>query len=245
MLLNLSMLASSSGASTSSKIQKGAGLRRYIENSSAVAVNVFSPPESWLIVNGRFPFGLAMISISDSSGLFGLASLMSQSSSSLNNERNTRRKWSRTWLKASIKVWLATPSISLIVLISDSFAFNRSSFCVRMKSLRCLISWYASMAIGLIGPMLSSLSRILLTSWRILSSSASRSAATSSCVVSLNTVSRSTLNSTDNLSFTELSSSLLSLNSFCNCMSRVSIFWRACCTSRNSFSTLSMLPRVS
>jgi len=57
MLLNLSILASSSGASTSSKIQKGAGFKRYIENNNAVAVNVFLPPLNWLIPNGRFPFG--------------------------------------------------------------------------------------------------------------------------------------------------------------------------------------------
>ncbi|MNV39358.1 hypothetical protein D3C71_1309350 [compost metagenome] len=56
-LLNLSILVSSSGASTSSKIQKGAGFDRYKENNNAVEVKVFSPPESWLIDNGRFPFG--------------------------------------------------------------------------------------------------------------------------------------------------------------------------------------------
>ena len=39
-------LASSRGASTSSKTQKGAGFKRYIANSKDVAVNVFSPPES-------------------------------------------------------------------------------------------------------------------------------------------------------------------------------------------------------
>jgi hypothetical protein len=40
------MFVSSNGASTSSKIQKGAGFKRYNENKSAVAVKVFSPPES-------------------------------------------------------------------------------------------------------------------------------------------------------------------------------------------------------
>ena len=94
MLLNLSMFASSSGASTSSKIQKGAGFNKYIENSNAVAVNVFSPPESWLMVSGRFPFGLAIMSISESSGLLGSANFKSQSSPSLNNERKTRTKCS-------------------------------------------------------------------------------------------------------------------------------------------------------
>ncbi len=138
--LNLSMFASSSGASTSSKIQNGAGLRRYIEKSRAVAVNVFSPPLSWLMVSGRFPFGLAIMSISDSSGREGSANRRSQSSPSLNNERNTETKCSLIFAKASIKVWLATPSISLMVLKSDSLAFTRSSFCTRMKSFRSLIS---------------------------------------------------------------------------------------------------------
>src|SRR5690606_40128718 len=89
MLLNLSMFVSSSGASTSSKIQKGAGFNRYKENSSAVAVRVFSPPDSWLMERGRLPLGRAMMSISDSNGLSGMLSTRSQLSSSLNKERKT------------------------------------------------------------------------------------------------------------------------------------------------------------
>ena len=45
-LLNLEILVSSKGASTSSKIQKGAGLSKYKEKSKAIAVNVFSPPDN-------------------------------------------------------------------------------------------------------------------------------------------------------------------------------------------------------
>ena len=45
-LLNLSMLLSSSGASTSSKTQNGAGFNNYIANRREVAVNVFSPPDN-------------------------------------------------------------------------------------------------------------------------------------------------------------------------------------------------------
>ena len=46
-----SVLASSSGASTSSSRQNGAGLSWNIENTSAIAVSAFSPPESrWMVV---------------------------------------------------------------------------------------------------------------------------------------------------------------------------------------------------
>src|SRR5690606_39980866 len=87
-LLNLSILVSSNGASTSSNIQNGAGLSRYNENRRAVAVRVFSPPDSWLIDNGRLPLGSAIMSISDSKGLSGSVNIMLQESSWLKSERN-------------------------------------------------------------------------------------------------------------------------------------------------------------
>src|SRR5690606_398061 len=112
MLLNLSILVSSKGASTSSKIQNGAGFNKYKENNRAVDVNVFSPPESWLIDKGRFPLGRATISISDSKGLFGSLNTISQESSSLNRERNTLMKFSRTVVKAYMNLSFADWSIS-------------------------------------------------------------------------------------------------------------------------------------
>ena len=45
MLQNLSLFASSSGASTSSSKQNGAGLILKIENTNATRVPAFSPPE--------------------------------------------------------------------------------------------------------------------------------------------------------------------------------------------------------
>jgi hypothetical protein len=44
-------LASSSGASTSSSRQNGAGLSWKIANTSAIAVSAFSPPDSrWMVL---------------------------------------------------------------------------------------------------------------------------------------------------------------------------------------------------
>ena len=76
----MSILLSSNGASTSSKIQKGAGFNKYIANNKEVAVNVFSPPDNWFIEIGFFPFGLANISILDSKGLLWSDNNKSQSS---------------------------------------------------------------------------------------------------------------------------------------------------------------------
>ena len=60
-LLNFEILVSSSGASTSSKIQNGAGFKRYKENNKAIAVSVFSPPDNWLMDCGFLPLGFAII----------------------------------------------------------------------------------------------------------------------------------------------------------------------------------------
>src|SRR5471030_1826471 len=57
---NRSVLASSSGASTSSSRQNGAGLSRNIENTSAVAVSAFSPPDNRWMVAFFLPGGWAM-----------------------------------------------------------------------------------------------------------------------------------------------------------------------------------------
>ena len=54
-------LCSSSGASTSSSRQNGAGFRSKIENTSATAVSAFSPPDSCWMELLRLPGGRAMI----------------------------------------------------------------------------------------------------------------------------------------------------------------------------------------
>ncbi len=61
------MLASSSGASTSSRMQNGAGLSWKIANTSATAVIAFSPPESSEMLLTRLPGGRAMIATPASS----------------------------------------------------------------------------------------------------------------------------------------------------------------------------------
>ena len=83
--VNLPTLASSSGASTSSNIQNGAGLIKYMANNKAVAVNVFSPPLNWPIDEGRLPFGFATISIAVSARFSGSTITISAVSSSVNN----------------------------------------------------------------------------------------------------------------------------------------------------------------
>gem|GEM_PF-6010366 len=55
-----SVLLSSSGASTSSSMQNGAGLSWNIENTRAIAVSAFSPPESRWMVLFFLPGGCAM-----------------------------------------------------------------------------------------------------------------------------------------------------------------------------------------
>ena len=83
--MNLPTLASSNGASTSSKIQNGAGLIKYIANNIAVAVKVRSPPLNCVIEDGRLPLGLATISTAVSARLVGSTKIKSQESSSVNN----------------------------------------------------------------------------------------------------------------------------------------------------------------
>src|SRR5438094_9854693 len=63
-----STLASSSGASTSSSTQIGAGLVKNTAKISASAVSACSPPESSDSVAGFLPGGLATISRPASSG---------------------------------------------------------------------------------------------------------------------------------------------------------------------------------
>ena len=80
--------------------------------------------------SGLFPFGFAMISISDSNGFEGSANIRSQLSSSLNSDRKTSIKCFLTFIKASINFSLAVSSISLMVCNKEAFASERSFFWV-------------------------------------------------------------------------------------------------------------------
>jgi len=128
-----------------------------------------------------------------------------------------------------------------MVLSSDSLALIRSSFCVEMKTWRSFISSYASIAIGFIGPIFSS--RVFIFSTRDLISSSVRLSISS--LSNLLTSFISTLNSTDNRSFTEFSCNLLSLSLFCHSIRMWSADSRIRWTSRMAFSSLSMMPLTS
>ena len=60
-LQNRSLLASSSGASTSSNKQNGAGLILNIEKTKAIPVPAFSPPDNRFRFFTSFPGGFAII----------------------------------------------------------------------------------------------------------------------------------------------------------------------------------------
>ena len=75
---NRNVLASSSGASTSSSMQKGEGLYKYMANNKAMAVSAFSPDDSCVMEIGFLPRGCAKMSMSDSKGFCGLISFKSQ-----------------------------------------------------------------------------------------------------------------------------------------------------------------------
>src|SRR5437667_380005 len=65
--VNRPIFSSSNGASISSSTQKGVGLIRKLAKMSAIAVKVFSPPESMAIFLSRFPGGWATMSTPGSS----------------------------------------------------------------------------------------------------------------------------------------------------------------------------------
>src|SRR3989304_5566889 len=69
--------ASSRGASTSSRRQKGEGFIRKTEKSSEIKVRAFSPPERRLTFCSLFPGGCATISIPVSRGFASSISLRS------------------------------------------------------------------------------------------------------------------------------------------------------------------------
>ena len=100
--VNLPTLASSSGASTSSSIQNGAGLIRYMANRNAVDVSVFSPPDNCVSVLGFLPLGCAYISMLLSARFSGSVRRRSQLSSAVNSALNTCTKFSRTILNVSL-----------------------------------------------------------------------------------------------------------------------------------------------
>ena len=90
-----STLASSSGASTSSRTHKGAGLVRNRAKINATAVSACSPPESRVSEVSFLPGGCAMISSPASSGS-SLSIISRCASPPLNRVRNKSRKWPST-----------------------------------------------------------------------------------------------------------------------------------------------------
>jgi hypothetical protein len=66
--VNRPMFSSSSGASISSRMQNGVGLIKKLAKSRAIAVKVFSPPESMVIPFKRLPGGCTTISTPGSCG---------------------------------------------------------------------------------------------------------------------------------------------------------------------------------
>jgi hypothetical protein len=73
-------------------------------NRSAIAVSVFSPPESRSIDVGRFPLGFAMISIFASSGSTPSSILRSHSSPSRKSSLKILIKFSRIFPNVSEKM---------------------------------------------------------------------------------------------------------------------------------------------
>ena len=70
-LPNVSTLASSKAASTSSNTQNGDGFDLIIANNKLIAVSVFSPPDSKVILVNFLPGGEAIISMPVSKILLG------------------------------------------------------------------------------------------------------------------------------------------------------------------------------
>ena len=98
------MFASSSGASTSSRMQKGEGLYWKIAKSSEIAVSAFSPPESSITFCRRLPGGCAITSMP----------LSSTSSSSSSDSPAVPPP--KSCVKISPKCWLMTSKASLEAL---------------------------------------------------------------------------------------------------------------------------------
>ena len=147
------MLASSSGASTSSRMQNGEGLYWKIANRSEIAVSAFSPPESSITFCRRLPGGCAITSMP----------LSRRSSSSIrvrpavpppkSCRKISPKCWLMTW-KASWKRSREALSIFLMAWSSSAIESSRSWRCAVRKVWRSSSSCACSTARTLTGPML-------------------------------------------------------------------------------------------
>src|SRR5215469_4753972 len=156
------MLASSSGASTSSRMQNGLGWYWKIPTSSESAVIAFSPPESSNTFCNRFPGGDATTSMP-------LSALFSSSVSRMNalpppnSFLKVTWKFWLIWLNASSNFCREKVSISLMVATVFSIDWRRSFRWVSRNACRSAVSLYSSSAIMLTGPIESWRARI---SWQ-------------------------------------------------------------------------------
>ena len=106
MSINLIVFRSSSGASTSSNIQKGAGFNSNKAKTNASAVNAFSPPDNCDIVAFFFPGGLA---INTTPALSGSGSVnVNSAKPPPNNLGNTSLTLALTESKLSLKIVLVS-----------------------------------------------------------------------------------------------------------------------------------------
>ena len=130
--INLKVFKSSSGASTSSSRQNGAGFNSNIANTKAKAVRAFSPPESCEIDEFFLPGGLAI----NTTPAFRASSSVNVNSAipPPNNLGNISLSLEFTASKLSLNIVLVSLSIFFIASVSLSSASTRSSYCSSSSS---------------------------------------------------------------------------------------------------------------
>ena len=153
------MLASSRGASTSSRMQNGLGVYWKMPTSSASAVSAFSPPESNNTLCRRLPGGEATTSMPLSAEFSSSVSFM-KAWPPPKSFLKVSPKFSLILVKASWNFWRETSSISRMVAVVFSIDEMRSLRWASRKVWRSAVSRYSSSAIMFTGPMASSLARI-------------------------------------------------------------------------------------
>src|SRR2546425_255478 len=147
---NRSVFESSSGASTSSSRQKGAGLSWKSENTSAMAVRAFSPPESrWMLVL-RFPGGCAMTCTPASR--ISSPVMMSFASPPPKRVGKSEPKCRFTLSKVSRRSSRVSRSIRRIASSSVVTASSRSADCESRKPLRSRLVRSSSTAARVTAP---------------------------------------------------------------------------------------------
>jgi len=133
--LNLPILASSSGASTSSRRQKGDGFIKKIEKIRATAVRAFSPPDNSETFCCFFPGGWTIISSPVSRRSSSLVSF----SSALPPQKSrgkTSLNFAFTNSKVSAKRFLVVLFIRWITCCNEFSDSSRSAFCPARKLYR-------------------------------------------------------------------------------------------------------------